>query len=600
MADLLDKVKETENVSAPSEKKLLTWQEPGKGDPLPVIRVNQVGYAAGLAKQVAVTAGGDYMLTAADGTVVKNFPNVAVKEDAASGDTVALLDLGALAPGQYVLAGGGESREITVSERPWEAVTNAMIKALYFQRCGELKEEHAGIYKHPACHTGLATEYRQAPDEPIPEWVLKRIDFSKILKDDMPVGDPPAPYRISGGWHDAGDYGKYVGPGAVTVGHLLYAWKLFPQGCSDDLNIPETGNGVPDILNEVRFELEWMLQMQRGDGAFYHKLTTKVFAPFIMPEEDTSPEFLSPIARTATADAVAALALAARVYKPYDAEFAKRCLASATKGWEWLADHLKTVPYFNPLGLHTGYYGDQNDDDERFWAACEMFATTGEEKYKEAAEGYYRKVLKLTAFGWADVAGLGALCCLFDLKERGGALLYDDLKAAFLRRSEWSLLVVKDSGYGTAIPATDYTWGSILTSMSHGMALIMNTLLTGREDMRNAALSQLDYALGRNALDISFVTGYGERRVLFPHHRPSAADGIDAPVPGLVIGGPNAKINYPATKERLANVSPAKCYIDETEFADMNEIAIYWNSPAVFVAAYFNMLTRGGEAAFSE
>ena len=117
-------------------------------------------------------------------------------------------------------------------------------------------------------------------------------------------------------------------------------------------------------------------------------------------------------------------------------------------------------------------------------------------------------------------------------------------------------------------------------------------MLAGREDMRRGALSQLDYLLGCNALDISFVTGYGERQVLFPHHRPSAADGIEAPVPGLVIGGPNAKINYPATKERLANVPPAKCYIDETDFADMNEIAIYWNSPEVFVAAYFNMLTR--------
>lgn len=572
--------------------KPLTWQELGKGEPLPVIRVNQVGYAADLPKQAAVTAAGDYTLTAEDGTVVKDFPNVITKEDAASGDSVALLDLGDLAPGRYVLSGCGESRGFSVSERPWETLTNALIKALYFQRCDELPEEFAGIYKHPACHTGLATEYRTAPDEPIPEWLAKRFDFSKMPKDDMPVGDPPAPRRIAGGWHDAGDYGKYVGPGAVTVAHLLYAWKLFPQGCGDELNIPESGNGVPDILNEVRFELSWMLQMQREDGAFYHKLTTKMFAPFCMPEEDTVPEFLSPIARTSTADAVGALALAARVYEPYDSEFAGQCLAAAVKGWEWLAEHEKTVPYFNPLGLNTGFYGDQNDADERFWAACELFTATGEEKYKAAAEGFYRKVLKLTAFGWADVAGLGSLCCLFDLKERGGELLYEDLKQAFLRRSEWALLVVKASGYGTAIPATDYTWGSILTSMSNAMAMIMNTLLTGREDMRRGALSQLDYLLGCNALDISFVTGYGERQVLFPHHRPSAADGIEAPVPGLVIGGPNAKINYPATKERLANVPPAKCYIDETDFADMNEIAIYWNSPAVFVAAYFNMLTR--------
>ena len=575
-------------------KKPLTWQEPGKGEPLPAIRVDQLGYAPNLPKQVVVTAAGDYVLTDESGTEVKHFPNVETKEDAASGDSVATIELGELAVGKYTLTGAGESREITVSERPWKEVTNALIKGLYYQRCDELLEEHAGVYKHPACHTGLAEEWRR-PEQPIPEDVKAKMPphFLRMLEIPLeePYGEAPAPRRIKGGWHDAGDYGKYVGPGAMTVGHLLYAWKLFPNGCGDDLNIPETGNGVPDILNEVRFELEWILQMQRADGAFYHKLTTEKFAPFIMPEEDTSPEYLSPISRTATGDAVAALALASRVYRQYDEAFADRCLATAKFGWEWLAAHPEKRPYRNPMGMHTGYYGDQEDHDERFWAACELYATTGEAAYREAAEGFYREVRKLTVFGWAEVSGLGALCCLFDLKEKGGEILYEDLKQAFLRRSEWALLVVKDSGYHTAIPKTDYVWGSILTCMSNAMAMIMNTLITGREDMRAAALAQLDYALGLNAMDISFITGYGERQVLFPHHRPSAADGIETPVPGLISGGPNNKMNYPTVKDRLGDVPAAKSFIDETEFADMNEIAIYWNSPAVFTAAYFNSLT---------
>ena len=573
---------------------ILTWQEPGKGEPLPVIRVDQLGYAPKLPKEVAVTVAGDYVLTDANGVPVRTYPDIAPKEDAASGDTVAMFDLGDLAPGRYTLTGGGESREITVAERPWRDVTNALIKGLYYQRCDELKEEHAGVYRHPACHTGLAEEWRK-PEPPLPEDVKAKIPphFLKMLEIPLeePYGEAPAPRRIRGGWHDAGDYGKYVGPGAVTVGHLLYAWKLFPNGCGDDLNIPETGNGVPDILNEVRFELEWILQMQRADGAFYHKLTSDHFPPFIMPEEDTQPEYLSPISRTATADAVAALALAARVYRMYDAEFADRCLNTALFGWKWLTEHPETRPYRNPMGLQSGYYGDSEDHDERFWAACELYATTGESVYREVAEGFYREGRRLTQFGWAEVSGLGALCCLFDLGEKGGELLYDDLKAAFLRRSEWALLVVKDSGYRTAIPKTKYEWGSILTSMSNAMAMIMNTLLTGREDMRAAALAQLNYALGLNALDLSFVTGYGERQIMFPHHRPSGADGIDAPVPGLISGGPNNTMNYPTVKNRLGDVPAAKSFIDETEFADLNEIAIYWNSPTVFTAAYFNSLT---------
>ena len=575
-------------------KEPLRWQEPGKGEPLPVIRIDQLGYAPKLTKQVVVTAAGDYLLTDANGATVKNFPKIETKADAASGDSVAMLELGELAPGEYTLTGGGESRVITVAEHPWRDVTNALIKGLYYQRCDELKEEHAGVYKHPACHTGLAEEWRR-PEPPIPEDVKAKIPphFLRMLEipPEEPYGEAPAPRRIRGGWHDAGDYGKYVGPGAVTVGHLLYAWKLFPNGCGDDLNIPETGNGVPDILNETRFELEWILQMQRADGAFYHKLTTEKFAPFIMPEEDTVQEYLSPISRCATGDAVAALALAARVYRPYDAAFADKCLETAKFGWEWLAAHPESRSYRNPMGLQTGYYGDAEDHDERFWAACELYAATGEAAYREAAEGFYREVRKLTQFGWTDVSGLGALCCLFDLKEKGGELLYDDLKQAFLRRSEWALLVVKASGYGTAIPETDYTWGSILTSMGNAMAMIMNTLITGREDMRDAALMQLHYALGLNALDLSFITGYGERQVMFPHHRPSAADGIEAPVPGLISGGPNKKMNFPNANERLGDTPPAKYFIDETDYADKNEIAIYWNSPTVFVAAYYNALT---------
>ena len=200
---------------------ILTWQEPGKGDPLPVIRVDQLGYAPKLPKEVAVTVAGDYVLTDAEGAEVRTYPGITPKEDEASGDTVAMFDLGELAPGRYTLTGGGESREITVSERPWKDVTNALIKGFYYQRCDELKEEHAGVYRHPACHTGLAEEWRK-PDPPIPEDVRAQIPphFLKMLEipPEEPLGEKaPAPRRIKGGWHDAGDSGTYVGPGAGTV-----------------------------------------------------------------------------------------------------------------------------------------------------------------------------------------------------------------------------------------------------------------------------------------------------------------------------------------------------------------------------------------------
>ena len=532
---------------------------------LSAIRLNQEGYATGLPVSAAVLAGGPVILKNDAGEILRTVSFDPPQADPASGDQVALLDLGVLEAGSYQLGNESGFRRFAVRPGAWNDVTHALIKGLYYQRCGcELSPVHAGPYSHPACHTAPALDWEDRS--------IRR--------------------RITGGWHDAGDYGKYVGPGAVAVAHLLYAWELFPQGCSGELNIPESGNGLPDILNEARYELEWILQMQRSDGAFHHKLTTAFFAPFIMPQDDLEPEYLSPLSFCGTADACACLALAARVYRSFDEAFAGRMLFSACRAWDWLQAHPDFVPFMNPEGIRTGWYRGRGDTDDRFWAACELFAATGEEQYKAAAEKLLLSGQQLTQFGWDDVAGLGALCCLFDLKENAGDVLGPRLREEFLRQSEELLSLSRASGYGTALPPDGYTWGSILPVMGGAMAMIMNTLLTGRQDMRSAALLQWHYALGLNALDLCFVTGFGERPVLHPHHRPSDADGIDAPVPGLISGGPNNKICFPQTREKLGeNVPPAKYFLDETPSADTNEIAVYWNSPAVFVGAYFNMLS---------
>ena len=528
-----------------------------------LFRIDQVGYAAGLPVRVAVLTKAPVRLISGEGRCLRTFqaePNF----DEASGDRVALADLGPLPEGTYTLQTDGEARAFSVKAKPWKDVTKALIKGLYFQRCGcVLYPEHAGPYAHAACHTADSLDWENRS--------LRR--------------------KVTGGWHDAGDYGKYVGPGAVAAAHLIYAWKLFPAGCEDSLIIPESGNGVPDILNEARYELDWLLKMQRADGAFHHKLTKARFAAFIMPEEDREQEYLMPVSSCATGAACACLALASRVWKAFDPAFASRALAAAQKAWAWLQAHPDFVPFRNPEGVRTGFYGDRTDRDERFWAACELFAA-GETGCREAAEKLYAEGLNPTAFGWADVAGLGAVCCLFDWKEAAGESLRDKVKEDFLRRSETVLETARQSGYGTALPADRYVWGSILPILSGAMAMLINCLLTGRTDMRNAALDQLHYALGLNALDTCFVTGFGENPVLHPHHRPSGADGIDAPVPGLISGGPNKAFPYPSTRERLGpDVPPARYFLDETPSADTNEIAIYWNSPAVFVAAYFNAMS---------
>ena len=466
---------------------------------LSAFRINQEGYAAGLPVCAAVLGEGPVTLKNAAGEVIRSITFDVPETDPASGDTVTLLNLGMLESGEYELSRGEDRRRLTVKPGAWNAVTHALVKGLYYQRCGcGLLPEHAGVYAHPPCHTAPATDWE----------------------------DRSVRCRITGGWHDAGDYGKYVAPGAVAAAHLLYAWKLFPQGCGGDLNIPETGNGVPDILNEARFELEWILQMQRSDSAFHNKLTKDHFAPFIMPQDDLDPEYLIPVCWCATADACACLALASGIYRPYDEAFANRMLLSATHAWDWLQAHPDYRPYMNPEGVRTGWYGGRSDRSNRFWAACELFAATGDSAYRQAAEQLFAPELSLTEFGWMEVGGLGALCCLFTLKESAGEVLYTTLKEVFLRRSEHVLALTRSSGYGTALAPDSYIWGSILPVMSHAMALIVSALLTGRQDMRDAGLQQWHYALGLNALDLSFVTGFGER---IPITAPPARTGSKPP-----------------------------------------------------------------------
>lgn len=522
-----------------------------------VFRVNQAGYSVSLPKYAAVLREGTVSVCDAAGKVIRTVDTGALYYDECTGDRVALIELGDLPAGDYTLELDGVKRGISVSEKPYSALVRGLIKGLYYQRCGtELRPEHAGKWTHGACHTARARLYT----------------------------DPDVLMDVQGGWHDAGDYGKYVGPGAVTVGHLLYTWLLFPRASLSEMNIPESGNGVPDILNEARYELEWMLKMQFEDGSVSHKLTKTHFAAFIMPEEDKEQEYVMPVGQCATADFAACMALASRIWKQFDPEFSEKMLSAAVRAWDWLEQHPVLIPWKNPDDVRTGGYGDNCMTDELFWAGCELYAATGDEQYVDSIE-FHAKQIDISQMGWREVGGLGSMCCLFELNRKLDPDFLDWLRSRFLRAADRAADTVSRSVYGTALGCMEYIWGSNLTVLSRAMTLICGWKLSGEQRYLNGSVKQLDYLLGMNTLDLSFVTGFGTNPYMHPHHRPSGADGIDDPVPGLVSGGPNNRFTYPVTKERLPDVPPAKSYLDETPSADTNEIAIYWNSPAVFVAA---------------
>ena len=537
-----------------------------------MIALNQVGYFTTGEKKAVLTSAARFRIVNEKNQAVLDGLTKPFGPDKASGDIVHIADFTAFkTPGTYCLKteNGEMSCHFRIGEDVYHDLQKDLLKALYYQRCGcELEEEYAGEYTHPCCHTGKAMLWE----------------------------DHETVKEVTGGWHDAGDYGRYISPAAVAVAHLLYAFKLFPDSFNEQINIPESGNGVPDILNECRYELEWMLKMQTEDGGAYHKLTSAMHADFIMPEEDTSQFYLFPVSSMATADYAAVMALASDVYASYDKEFADKLFAAAQNAWNWLEKHPEHVGFHNPDNCNTGEYDDECDKDERLWAAAEMFVLTGEEKYLKALKALSKENIGKTDFGWTDVSGLASMALLTDKRNRVPKDMLSDYKKTVIAEADRLVKIGKECGYMAAMEPEDYVWGSNMVVLNRGMLLILAAMLSKdekREVYEKTALAQLHYLLGTNAVGYSYVTGHGENAFKHPHNRPTECDGIELPMPGWVSGGPfKTPCDETAVQNIKAGTPPMKCYLDHAMCYSLNEITIYWNSPAVFLVSYFNKATN--------
>lgn len=531
------------------------------------IAVNQLGYRSTDAKIAMIAGeGGRFRLVDhASGAVVWQGDTMSAVDDQASGIKVSRGDFSVWSqPGAYrIEAGEGHSSyPFVISDAVYEEAHQALLKAFYFFRCGmELEEKYAGPWKHAACHLTPALVYGEEP---------RRID-------------------AWGGWHDAGDYGKYVVPGAKAVADLLLAYECYPQAFEGALPLPESDGVMPDVLHECRYELEWLLRMQEGEsGGAYHKLTTLQFpGPDVMPEADTAELYISPISATATGCFAGVMAMAARVYAPHDAAFAASCLKAAEQAWAWLERHCKYPGFRNPAEVFTGEYGDEQDLDERYWAAAELYRTTGEARYHEAFRGLAgQDAFDKYELGWADMGGYGTISYLLSERENEPQLAAR-LLAGLQQRADELAAVSREDGFGISLRPEQYIWGSNMLVMNHAMLLLIADRLLGSQTYERCALEHVHYLFGANVVGISYVTGLGSRPILHPHHRPSEGDGIEAPVPGLVSGGPNYGKQDEYAREHLADKAPAASFADVMESYATNEVTIYWNSPAVFVLSHF-------------
>ncbi len=536
--------------------------------------VDQVGYLPKAQKLVLVAGASDsfYVHKVNNSeTVFRGKLNLWKTNDPSTAMTLYLGDFTGLETRDeyFIRAGAFDSYRFMIADSVYFNAYKKSLKGFYFQRCGsDLLQVHAGEYAHSRCHIGDGF-YHTSTDTN--GFVLAR-----------------------GGWHDAGDYGKYVVNAGISVATLLMAYEYFTQQFNqDNLNLPESGNGVPDLLDEARYEIEWLLTMQHSHGGVHHKLTSEQFSGFVMPQHHTGLRYLYEISSTATADFAAVMARAARVYQPFDADFAQTCLAAAEKAWQFLLNNPFIVPFpdgfKNPTGTATGEYGDGDDSDERLWAAAELFAATGDESYQTTFSLFAESLgLIDRAMSWPDVKTMAHLTFLLGAPASTDQNLRDRIYHSLLDYCEELLRIRGASGFHVLIEPGEYYWGSNSIALNKAIVLILGYQLAKKPSYYDAALDQFHYVLGANAHNMSFVTGIGSNSPRHPHHRPSVADGVEAPVPGLLVGGPNQYLNDPELRARFdASTPPALTYVDDVDSYASNEIAINWNAPLVLVAGFF-------------
>ena len=539
------------------------------------IKVDQVGYLTGAPKVALVAskdAAGEFTVRrASDGRVAFRGALGAAVEDPDSGDRVQAADFSKLtASGKYYveIAEVGRSWEFAIGPDVYGRAWYLAMRSYYGQRCGtavDLGSEFPG-FKHEACH----------------------------LEGAWHASSGKSGARTSkAGWHDAGDYGRYVVNSGITTGTLLWTWEMFaPSVRGVNLNLPETGNGTPDILNEIRWNLEWMLTMQDDDGGVWHKQTSERFPGFVMPEQDKLVSYVvgsgvEPFKTScATGDLAAVMAIAARAYKPFDAAFAAQSLRAAEKAWTWLGKY-PNVTFRNPQAVSTGGYGDGNCADEALWAAAELWRTTGGAGYQKYFLAHYAEFSgSIRATGpqsWPNVANLG----LWTYVLGGGkdAEAAGAIRKASLAAADQIVERTRANGYRQSLTSRDYIWGSNAVAANYGMQLLVANAFERKPAYVDTALDNLHYLLGRNTFSLSWVTQVGQNPFRHPHHRPSGADNNAEPWPGLLSGGPNRGRQDAAMKRLPAETPSAKCYLDDQEAYSANEVAINWNAPLVFLLA---------------
>ncbi len=495
-----------------------------------------------------------------------------------SNETVYKLNFSAFTtPGTYYInvASVGRSVNFTIADNVYNDTYITAYKSMYYWRCGMAVSAvtNGQTFGHGACHLNDANQ--------------NYIGFGNTIRDGK------------GGWHDAGDFNKYIVNAGITMGMFFMAWEHFGNVLNNIplTYMPNTVSGYPDYnvsnypdyLKELRWEMDWVLKMQYPDGSgkVSHKLSATNFCGFIMPENETATRYYVDWGSAATADFVAMCAMAARVFWPYDPVYAQKCLDAAWVSYNFLlADTANKNP--DQSAFSTGGY-TTTDTDDRLWAAAEMWATTGSttahNDFITRANNYSDKTDE--DFDWSNVKNLGMYTYLMCTRTGKNTTIRDDIQADLI--ADANNIVTKRNNHAYSRPlGTNYYWGCNGAVARQAMILQIANMVSPNQNYINTALDSLGYLLGRNPFRRSFATGIGASPPMYPHDRTSGADGITNPVPGYLVGGSNGtNSGDPVLSAMPAGLGAAMYWADNQDSYASNEIAINWQGAFVYALAGF-------------
>jgi len=515
------------------------------------IRLNSLGFLTNSKKEASIKA------TSVSTFYVRTTPGAAIAytgtatnfgNNSDTGEQIWIADFTSFStPGNYYLdvPGVGQSFSFPINDNVYDFSFYTVFRGFYLWRCGTaVSTTHNGYtFSHGACHLNDANQ--------------NYIGFGNNIRNAI------------GGWHDAGDYNKYVVNAGVTVGVLGFAWLHFKDKIQTiNLNLPNTANGYPDYLKELKWETDWLLKMAYPDnsGKVSHKVSELNFCGFIMPEQNTATRYFVDWSSAATADYVAMLAMASRLFRPYDKTYADTCLNAALNSY-WFLYNNPTDKAPDQSAFSTGTY-NTTDYDDRLWAAAEIWEATGNttahQDFINRANGYSDKIS--WAMDWGDVKNLGMFTYFMSTQTGKDAVIINDIQNDTIAIANSYVSNMNSHGYRRVL-GTNYWWGINGTVARVSLTLYMANLMSPSQNYINAIQTIVDHLFGRNYYCRSMITGLGYNPPMYPHHRPSGADGVAPPWPGYLIGGPQPY---------------ATSWVDSQDNYTTNEVAINWNAALVY------------------